>query len=787
MMRCAHCGQELPEEGLFCPYCGEEIAPPLTDAEERTAPEAEPVPEAPETEPVPEAPEAEPVPEAPEAEPVPEAPEAEPVPEMPEDREREDDKQRWKPGWKWLRTLDGKLLRKPKAPKKERPPRDWEKIKRIFRIIGGVLTGIGLIALLVVAVVLMRMSREVRGTTGETENPALPARPEAINFVSQTDAARVRTDGGVQYLDNELIAVSAEGVSYTEMERFCGLWDLRIIGYVELTDTYQLRLPEAHTLEGLDRLARELEQEELVDCAMPNVVWVPGAFAAPEDPWGGQTDWEKPQLGKDNWGLAAIRAPACWEKYPLELVRVGVIDGAFDSRHQDLRYTSLRRNEGERRSDSADAILLREHGTMVASVLGAVHGNGQGLSGVLSDCALYAVGSPLYCSQMDALSAIAALSGQGVSLIHYGLGYREELIAGALEGQALLRGYYYEEAGRISSLALRRLLGKGCDFLLVIPAGNGLAGVPVDAAWSSLFASLSDPELRSRILVVGAAGIEKDGSYVQAPFSNIGSRVDLLAPGVQIYCALPNNAYARRDGSSLASAHAAGVCAAVWAANPALSGAQVRDLLVESAGTPVTGGSAFMIDMEAAMEAAVRSAGSLSGPDERERALDAYAALLNRGVQLRLRSLPGEAGGLTMDAQYYLLLDMDGDGVEEILLYALNPAERYASFAIYAYRGGEVLRIADAWDSCRFASWSNVTLTLEVCDGRYVYASAEKSSAGYGESGERYWLSFDGRELSCTQEDLRERSEERVILIFKSSLTRAGIRIGSAEDELLRR
>ena len=98
-----------------------------------------------------------------------------------------------------------------------------------------------------------------------------------------------------------------------------------------------------------------------------------------------------------------------------------------------------------------------------------------------------------------------------------------------------------------------------------------------------------------------------------------------------------------------------------------------------------------------------------------------------------------------------------------------------------------VLRIADAWDSCRFASWSNVTLTLEVCDGRYVYASAEKSSAGYGESGERYWLSFDGRELSCTQEDLRESSEERVILIFKSSLTRAGIRIGSAEDELLRR
>ena len=149
MMRCAHCGQELPEEGLFCPYCGEEIAPPLTDAEERTAPEAEPVPEAPEAEPVPEAPEAEPVPEAPETEPVPEAPEAEPVPEAPEaepvpeapetepvpeapeaepvpdapeERESEEDKQRWKLGWKWpglsMESCPGSRRRK----KRKGPP-----------------------------------------------------------------------------------------------------------------------------------------------------------------------------------------------------------------------------------------------------------------------------------------------------------------------------------------------------------------------------------------------------------------------------------------------------------------------------------------------------------------------------------------------------------------------------------------------------------------------------------------------------------------------------------------
>jgi subtilisin family serine protease len=753
-------------------------------------PEEEPSPEVPEGEPVPEVPEGEPAPETPEEEPIPETPEAEPVAETPEEPIPETGEEALPEApaeaEKKPRILSWKLPRLPVREKKEKPPRDKEKQKRILRIVGGALTGLGLLILLVLALLLMRMSRQVRGAGDETESQPQPARYGMVNFTSQADPQRVRTEGNVQFVDDELIAVSAEGVSYTEMERLCSQRDLRIIGYVELTDSYQLRLPEAHTLTGLQRRAEELEQESMVDCAMPNVVWQPGFSAVPQDPWGGQTDWEQPQAGKDNWGLAAIRAPACWERRTPGTVRVGLVDGAFDSRHEDLRYASLLRNEGERRLDSVGAVQAREHGTMVASVLGAVHDNGLGLSGVIRDCALYALGAPAYCGQMDALSAVAELSGQGVTVIQYGLGYREELVSAALAGQTDARYCYFEQSGQLSSLALQRLLGKGYDFLLVLPAGNGLGGEAADAAWSSLFASLTEPALRDRILVVGAAGIDPDGSFFPAPFSNTGARVDLLAPGVQIYCALPGNGYARRDGTSLASAHAAGAAASVWAANPGMSGAQLRALLMKTADIPVAGSGAALLDMEAAMEEAGRSTWT-GGQDDRELALDAYAALLRRGVQLQLRSLPGESGALTVDAQYYYLLDMDRDGVDELLLYALNSTERCASFAIYAFRGGDVVRIADAWDTCRYASWSNVSLMLEVCDGRYVFASAAKSSTGYGESGDRYWLRFDGSQLRCTEEDLRQRYEDRVILIFNSSLTKAGVRIGSAQDELLSR
>jgi subtilisin len=789
MMRCMNCGSEIPEETRFCPWCGAEAepAPETPETAPETAPESVPetVPEsaaAPETAAEPAAaPESESAPEAepesalqPEAEAEPEGaaqPEAEP--ETPAETPEAPAAPAEKPEPVWQR-----LWRRLRARRQNRKPLDREKLRHTLRVIGSVLTGLGLLALLVVALVLIHMNKEARELPAGEETLPQQARPEPINFYAQADPGRIRSEGQVQYVCDELLAVSAEGVSYTEMERFCSERGYRVVGYVELTDTYQLRLPEVHTLEGLERLAAELEQEDMVDCAMPNVAWAPGAFAIPEDPWGGQLNWEAAVPDTDNWGLMAIRAPESWALCAPGTLRIGILDGGFDSRHEDLRFASLHRNTGEGRGEGGEALLLREHGTMCASVLGAVQGNGLGLSGTAPDCALYAVGSKAWCGQMDALSAIAELSGENVKVICCGLGYREELAAAAAAGQPELQRWYYERPGRLSGLALRRLLGKGYDFLLVCPAGNS---AELDAGWSGLFAAIAEPELRERILVVGAAGLQQDGSLVRASFSSGGERVDLLAPGVQVFCALPGNTYARRDGTSLAAAHAAGAAACAWALDPGMSGAQLRALLMETARTPVENSQVGLLNMQAALSQA-RSAGGRQ--DERERAREAYAALLSRG--LRLRRLSGGSGA-ELDAQRYLLLDMDGDGAEELLVYALHESERSASFALYTCRGGEAVCIADAWETCRFSSWSNVSLTLEVWDGKNIYASAEKSSAGYGESGDCFWLSWDGKELKCLEEDRRPADGERTILIFNSAFTPAGVPIGSAEDELRER
>lgn len=88
-------------------------------------------------------------------------------------------------------------------------------------------------------------------------------------------------------------------------------------------------------------------------------------------------------------------------------------------------------------------------------------------------------------------------------------------------------------------------------------------------------------ELSNRILVVGASNNQRN----MADFSNHGERVDVVAPGVLIYSSTARQAvrYEFMDGTSMAAPHVAGVAAMVWSVNPALSGEQVKDIIVRSA------------------------------------------------------------------------------------------------------------------------------------------------------------------------------------------------------------
>jgi subtilisin family serine protease len=87
------------------------------------------------------------------------------------------------------------------------------------------------------------------------------------------------------------------------------------------------------------------------------------------------------------------------------------------------------------------------------------------------------------------------------------------------------------------------------------------------------------PAAYSNVMAVAATTILD----ARANFSNVGSYVDIAAPGVGIYNTYAGNTYASFSGTSQAAPHVAGLAALVWAKNPGYTASQVWNRLTSTA------------------------------------------------------------------------------------------------------------------------------------------------------------------------------------------------------------
>ena len=69
-------------------------------------------------------------------------------------------------------------------------------------------------------------------------------------------------------------------------------------------------------------------------------------------------------------------------------------------------------------------------------------------------------------------------------------------------------------------------------------------------------------------------------------FSNYGPSVDVTAPGVNVYSTWAGGGYMQESGTSMATPHVSGVAALMKGANPSLTTAQIRQLLVDTGDLP---------------------------------------------------------------------------------------------------------------------------------------------------------------------------------------------------------
>ena len=273
--------------------------------------------------------------------------------------------------------------------------------------------------------------------------------------------------------------------------------------------------------------------------------------------------------------LDAISAPAAWDVHPGDAtVKIAVVDSGVDVSHPDLvGRVSDTYNAVDSGTDVTDSV---GHGTFVAGVAAATGNNSIGVAGASMGASVMAVKVADSAGQIwsDAEAAgIDWAADHGAKVINLSLGS--------------------DTPTQVESDAVAYAQGKGV--LVVAAAGNDGATTP------------SYPAAYPQVVAVGAT----DAAGHRADFSEYGSWVTVGAPGVGITSTTPTAgstffkpSYDSGDGTSFSSPIVAAEAALLWSMRPAVSAADVRAAIVDSAhGYAGLGLGAGQVDFRAAQDA----------------------------------------------------------------------------------------------------------------------------------------------------------------------------------------
>ena len=466
------------------------------------------------------------------------------------------------------------------------------------------------------------------------------------NLYSDTgDEENIEIDeSGIQYYNNELRLYVKENTEQNKVETLAKELNANIVGKNTYLNTYLLRINKTYTYSELNEIISNITKEDFIDDATHNLTYSFEANAytptSKADRW--SDNWDTTPSGP-NWGMEAINAPEAWEYIDLmKKVNVGVFDTGFYTEHEDLRNVI-----------NSDIICTNDehdtnHGTHVAGILGAEFENGIGVNGVAPTAVLNVI---------DTISAFNHTSGDGFAfaltnlievnhskVINISLGTHSEYLfaasKGVFEAQELLKAMALDIEKTLTILrknndndfVICTSAGNECDDYYYknddAPYGYYLAGenntyldretnkylpykgIPniksgknqVQAKWHPI-ALIDNEDLKSRIIVVGA--IQNDSntstpSYSVCDFSNIGERVDVVAPGYDIESTVSNNNYEWQytdedgttfswAGTSMASPHVAGIATMLYSLEPNISGNKVKKIICDTATTNVDG------------------------------------------------------------------------------------------------------------------------------------------------------------------------------------------------------
>lgn len=260
---------------------------------------------------------------------------------------------------------------------------------------------------------------------------------------------------------------------------------------------------------------------------------VPPADITPNDPWFGS--WE--------WYLTKIGAPAAWSTTTGNIsIVIAILDTGVDGSHPDLQSKMVPGwNIYNNNSDTRDVF---GHGTVVAGTAAAASNNSQGVASIAWNCPIM----PVRISALDGTATYSAMANG--------------LIWAADHGARIANISYKASNSSTVRSAASYFQSKGG----VVAAGAGN---------EAFFDTSAD---NPYILTVAAT----DANDQITLWTNTGNNVDLTAPGT-VFSTFAGGSYNSASGTSVSSPVVAGAAALVLSVNPSLSGAQVQNILKQSA------------------------------------------------------------------------------------------------------------------------------------------------------------------------------------------------------------
>ena len=420
---------------------------------------------------------------------------------------------------------------------------------------------------------------------------------------------------------------------------------------------------------------------------------------------GGVLEWQYAAARMDAVPSSVLRAASA--------ITIGVVDTGADVTAPDisakapLTYSVVNGGQAVR-----DAI---GHGTFVAALAAGSITNNDGIAGFGGDARLMIVQASATqgaFSDFDEAAAIVWAVDHGARILNLSLGgpdtsttERKAIDYAVAHGALIVAavGNEHDQANPVEYPAA-----------LVQPVGSdGRGGTG---------------------LSVGAS--DTDGG--RAPFSNTGSHLSLVAPGVNVLSALSTvganigyvkvpvpgttrGIYAFGSGTSFAAPEVSGAAALVWAANPALTAQQVAQILKETASNRGGWNNELgygVIDVAAAVaRASGRQEGGGAVPSRSAAQLTLQGAA--DGGRIRLTWIGTAAGAYSLSVR-------DGTGPTRIVL----PSTRQTS-AVFAGRAGHTYAfVVEALDAAGAPAAASNTVTVAVSAAKAGLTLTSSPGAG---------------------------------------------------------